>query len=88
MSKSILVIDTPKSCVECPLKSQLYDIQYICTGNHRRMVIPSSKNKPDWCPLKNVPKMKEMRNFCLRKSDFRQQGYQQGWNDCVEEMLE
>ena len=54
IGKSVLIIDTPESCVECPLKSQMYDNQYICQGNHRRMTIPGSKNKAEWCPLKKL----------------------------------
>lgn len=87
MSKSILVIDTPDSCTECPLKSQLYDIQYICSGNHRRITIPASKNKPDWCPLQDIPSKKSVRDFNISHSDFEQRGYQQGWNACIDEML-
>lgn len=61
--KSFLLIDTPKSCVKCPLKSQMYDNQYICQGNHRRMVIPSNKNKPDWCPLKEIHQSQELEEY-------------------------
>lgn len=87
MSKSILVIDTPKSCVKCPLKSQLYDIQYICCGNHKRMVIPSNKNKPSWCPLQEIPSKKNVRDFNISSGDFEQRGYQIGWNSCIDEVI-
>lgn len=78
MSKSILVIDTPESCIECPLKSQLYDIQYICSGNHRRMTIPASRNKPDWCPLQEIP----------QKYETVSMGFERGYNACIEEILD
>lgn len=32
MSKSVLVIDTPKSCYNCPFGTEYYDI-YIYKGN-------------------------------------------------------
>lgn len=77
MSKSILVIDTPNSCTECPLKSQLYDIQYICSGNHRRMTIPASKNKPYWCPLQEIS----------QKYETISMSFERGYNACIEEII-
>ncbi len=56
MSKSILVIDTPENCTECPLELDIADIGgktlinvNICRGcGHRNM---DSTTKPNWCPL-------------------------------------
>lgn len=38
MEKGFIVLENPEKCVRCPLKSQLYDEQYICTVNHRHFV--------------------------------------------------
>ena len=79
MGKSLLLIDTPESCVKCPLKSQMYDNQYICSGNHRRMAIPGIKNKPDWCPLRDLPEKKE-----LSYEDFAYDIRAATWNSCID----
>jgi len=83
MSKSILVIDTPKNCTECPLVVQLHDIHHVCSGNHRQMTIPASKPKPDWCPLKNVPVKQEI--SALEPVFLR--GAKNGYNTCINEIL-
>lgn len=44
----------PKSCNKCPLKSQLFDAQYICTVNHKRFCI-DAQDKPDWYPIQELP---------------------------------
>lgn len=54
-SKSILIIDTPSSCENCPL-CVLFD-KDRCTAADRRWCGDeagyfSSKIKPSWCPLK------------------------------------
>lgn len=83
MGKAMLIIDMPERCSECPLKSQLYDIQYICCGNHRRMTIPGNKPKPDWCPLKEIPERKDMEpgKTVIRAAQH------EGYNDCLDEIL-
>lgn len=43
MIKSILVIDTPEDCSKCLLKSQLYDVHYICCGKVDGMKISLEK---------------------------------------------
>ena len=55
-SKSILIIDTPKCCEECPLE---LDVDgkvgaNICRGCEKYSYNPDSKKKPEWCPLKEV----------------------------------
>ena len=82
MGKSILVIDMPECCAKCPLKSQMYDNQYICQGNHRRMVIPGNKNKPDWCPLRDLPEKEDCKNYLDNDAEV----YCNGWNSCIDKI--
>ena len=54
MSKSILIIDTPKSCADCKLKMGLF-----CGTNGKSLYYyihddESLNEKPDWCPLKKI----------------------------------
>lgn len=47
MSKSALVMDTPKKCDSCMYVGTFYD---FCKINYR--YIEDLSTKPDWCPLK------------------------------------
>lgn len=92
MSKSILVIDTPECCCQCRFSGA--DGDYCCLKED--MVSDSNmiseeeylNKKPDWCPLRDLPEKKKVRYFCLGQNDYSQQGYQQGWNACIDEILE
>lgn len=64
MSKSVLVIDTPESCVMCPLSHyDKYKDKYQCRGinnwkaieNWYSQCIDERDPKPDWCPLSSPP---------------------------------
>ena len=70
-SKSILVIDTPESCEECPLRSYS-NLELICT--------PMRKGASDVvCPLKPTPT--KMRTD---GDDIEEESYWEGWNDCID----
>ncbi len=60
MGKSILIIDTPKSCDYCPVgrifgmagagecrARQIEDIHNVCVNRDGTTI-------PDWCPLKKI----------------------------------
>lgn len=79
MSKSILVIDTPECCMECPMCFQSGEISigkfeyrrlYSCRyapGDVEDFYLPDIlHNKPDWCPLREIPQ-KRLKNaaYCL-----------------------
>ena len=49
--KSVLIIDTPKSCLDCPLQD--YDCKAI-KDDHKYET--REDRRPDWCPLKPLPK--------------------------------
>ena len=51
MSKSVLVIDTPKYCALCVLRSGV--LHPFCRVNNRD--ITDLSIRPDWCPLKPLP---------------------------------
>lgn len=61
MSKSILIIDTPSSCENCPL-CILLD-KYRCTVNKRwcgdEQGYFTSSTMPTWCPLKKIEDWEE-----------------------------
>lgn len=81
MSKAILVMDIPDSCSECPCCGDCVD---ICHAAIRVLKETDLENqKPDWCPLKEVPE---------KKSEFSAQNdyllySAKGWNACIDEIL-
>jgi hypothetical protein len=99
MSKSVLVIDTPKSCYNCPFGTEYYDI-YIYKGNcelaeHLGKIMTllteeyygfESKSRPEWCPLKPLPK--KFDNEKDRKLGDFEPLFKIGWNTCLREITE
>lgn len=60
MSKSVLIIDTPKNCDKCPLCYHEHSMDYLskpktstyCIANGDNMCKEiDAETKPDWCPL-------------------------------------
>lgn len=95
MSKSVFVIDTPKSCYNCPFGTEYYDI-YIYKGNcelaeHLGKIMTlvteeyygfESKSRPDWCPLKPLPEKSTTENDM---TDY-QCGMVDDRNQCIDEV--
>ena len=52
--KSILVIETPKDCYECPC---YYEERNKCEATFKN-VEDDDIEKPSWCPLRPLPKWK------------------------------
>ena len=83
MSKSILVIDTPDSCDKCPLFHGYYT-DMACGDNNYGINYPYPKDfRQNWCPLKELPKQREIFNHC----DDYLNGIDDGWNNCIDEIL-
>lgn len=79
MSKSVLVIDTPKDCGKCKFISNFW-----CRAMHCRRV-PNNDVIPGWCPLKPLPEKKSttapVSNYEVQKNLFAT-----GWNACLREI--
>ena len=82
MSKSVLVIDTPKNCIYCPLLN----------GSDECMVQDDDANfnaSDSWdelmkgCPLKPLPEKDDFDD----PYDEYYTGYSDGWNRCLEEIV-
>lgn len=95
MSKSVLVIDTPEKCLNCPLGNseesdgeEVYCNVLQCITYQKGLYEDEGEEelynskKPDWCPLKEMP---EKRHHDL--PDCRLKVYDSGWNDCIDEIL-
>lgn len=74
--KSVLVIDTPKTCKECRCQMML-----VCVPADEDIdeYVDPNTTMPEWCPLKPLPKKKN--------TDFHPNiVYANGWNDCLKEI--
>lgn len=99
MSKSVLVIDTPNTCAECPLhyKAELislgnfnYEQTFRCNGEPEGIEDPYLSNilkiKPTWCPLTPLPEHKNLALYVNGDMNIFQYNYAQGFNDCLEQI--
>ena len=87
MSKSILVIDTPPACIDCPCHFAHEDGTVHCGARKKRLPAEDVETyKPGWCPLVPMPEKKEV---CGRypQKDGIVPSYKVGYNACIEEML-
>jgi len=86
MSKSILILDTPANCINCPLASAAREKHsgQMCwkCAIHPTIMIENGKIKPEWCPLKPIPEKQTHYN-----TDTPHHRYaKDGWNACLNEL--
>lgn len=79
MSKSVLVLTTPKYCALCVLRSGV--LHPFCRVNNRD--ITDLSIRPDWCPLKPLPE-KMIISRGARNTDGLE--YACGYNTCINEI--
>lgn len=90
MSKSVLVIDTPENCYDCPFGTEhCGNPEYEgccelaeCLDSDMSLITEEyydyeSKSRPNWCPLKPLPEKKRM------SADY-WNGMTDGWNQCID----
>jgi len=91
MSKSILVIDTPKACIDCPC--HFADDVMIWCGKERKEIFSDDIEtfKPDWCQLRDLPekkpKVKYQGNGCFGINEAMKNSFNMGFNSCIDEIL-
>lgn len=88
MSKAILVVDMPKNCKECRLcspsrESHTGQFCWKC-AIHPSIMIKKSGEKPEWCPLMELPKKKRTVG---NESENDELCMNAGWNNCIDELL-
>lgn len=97
MSESVLVMNTPENCYDCPFgTSYCGELEYegyceladcldydviLMTEEHYDY---ESKSRPDWCPLKPLPK--KFDNEKDRKLGDFEPLFKIGWNACLREI--
>lgn len=97
MSKSILVIDTPETCLNCRFCRESHEgIEACCELSdeldNKKLCIEVDyyQEKPDWCPLREFPRRKMLLalNGVSSAMEIRERGRQEGFNACIDELLE
>lgn len=93
MNKSILVIDTPKDCTNCPCHHRdnaMVRNKEWCYAGMRALGESEIKNsKPEWCPLKKVPRKRPLIGIdgVNSTTEIRERSRQEGFNSCIDEIL-
>lgn len=95
MGKSVLVIDTPENCYDCPFGTAYCgELEYVgyceladCLDYDVILMTEEhydceSKSRPEWCPLKPLPEKSTIENDMM---DY-QCGMVDGRNQCIDEI--
>ena len=106
MSKAVLVMDMPKDCCDCKFCRELDEGVKACCeimdnpSNSelcRIIDVHYCMEKPDWCPLRELPEKKDSMNLnsimekCKDRDSIMDSVLKQfivdGYNACIDELL-
>ena len=93
MSKAVLVMDMPSSCMGCNfLYCEIEENKEYCEAREiRKQIHLEKEEKPDWCPLKPMPEKKEEKQYCgngvFGINTAMETRFNQGYNACIDELL-
>ena len=92
MSKSILIIDTPESCLECPFRyNDGYSSEYKSTWFTRRCYLSHDQVYENEilenCPLKPMPQKKNTDMSFSTMDEWLEYSERIGYNFCIDEIL-
>lgn len=84
MSKAILIMDMPSSCINCPLSKYECDCmpEDYCMTRDKEII--NKYSKPEWCPLREIPERKDETWDIMNMEDSY---YNEGWNHCIDTIL-
>lgn len=83
--KSVLVIDTPPHCMDCPIATMIKDKardKWEAYCNPCGKFNEQTMEKPEWCPLKPMPQRR-----LATTEDITDLYLKEGWNACIDELL-
>lgn len=75
--KGIIIVDIPDDCRLCPTYDS--EVNYCSCVDKKILEV----KKPDWCPIKPMPKKKSMDLGQTVVNAARNEG----WNECIDEIL-
>lgn len=88
MAKGIIVVDIPERCLDCDFCREINEgIEACCEisidpddEECLRMIEDYCQSKPNWCPIKPIPKR-------LKYADYKcERSFVEGFNICLEEI--
>lgn len=82
MSKSVLVIDTPRKCYDCPLLNGA-DECTVQDDDANFNADDSWDELMKGCPLKPLPE----RHAAPKNATGYEIGYEDGWNECLKKIM-
>lgn len=92
MSKSVLIIDTPKHCSDCDLRFTDEYSDYCPCNKQDVFTYVHTNTKPNWCPLSPLPERISLRqyvdNAALDMDSILAYQYAHGYNDYLGNILE
>ena len=85
MKKAVLLMDVPEKCLDCNLCVLDMDGSISCYYNKREICsnVGENNSRPNWCPLKSLPEEDHENHY----PDEWEDGYADGWNDCLREIM-
>ena len=90
MTKGIIVLDeVPEKCNKCRFwfAKATVPVEYRCMGLQIEITENElTKEKPDWCPIKEIPVRLEELKCPHSMSDYQRKGFSRGWNACLDEI--
>lgn len=89
MSKGYILVDVPEKCSQCNFwfAKATEPVEYRCMAKQRKL--QNLTEKPDWCPIRELPEKKEPTQFPISPLlPWQYTEYDKGWNDCIEKMEE
>lgn len=89
--KAILVIDMPKNCNKCKLKTHRFSF----TTNKMKVgckfkgdiLTDVLSDRPNWCPLKPMPSKMKVEYETIAACEVTEKVVAMGWNACIETIL-
>lgn len=84
MPKAVLIIDMPESCFGCNFLYCNADagVDSCQAMEVSRIVDSETYERPDWCPLRELPEKKER-----RVGEHGERMFRAGFNACLDEIL-
>ena len=92
-----MVIDTPETCLDCKFCFELHEgIEACCLLSDDLEdetlcgeISNYCQERPNWCPLKEIPKKKEPRKIHDNNlGHFHVSAFDKGYNKCIDELLQ
>ena len=84
MAKAVLIMDMPETCFGCNFCNFGFDEEDTCQAYEKvRKIDSDTYEKPDWCPLLELPKHRNATGPMSAERLLLNAGY----NDCLDEIL-